>query len=48
MQAWEAIQITVEYIEKEIKNKIEISELANLAGLSIFYYQRLFASVVIL
>lgn len=46
MHAWEQIQITVEYIEEHISEEIKISELAKLASLSPFYYQRLFNRLV--
>ena len=43
MHAWESIQKTLNYIEEHIGEEIQIEELADLAGLSLFYYQRLFA-----
>ena len=46
MHAWEAIQKTLETIEKHIGNEIQIEELANAAHLSLFYYQRLFSRLV--
>lgn len=46
MHAWEQIQITVEYIEEHISEEIKINELAKLASLSLFYYQRLFNRLV--
>lgn len=46
MHAWEQIQITVEYIEEHIAEEIKINELAKLASLSSFYYQRLFNRLV--
>ena len=42
MHAWESIQKTLNYIEEHIGEEIQIEELADLAGLSLFYYQRLF------
>ncbi|MGL4606261.1 MAG: AraC family transcriptional regulator [Eubacteriaceae bacterium] len=46
MHAWEQIQITIDYIETHISKKIAISDLAKLASLSPFYYQRLFRRLV--
>ena len=46
MHAWESIQKTLNYIEEHIGEEIQIEELADLAGLSLFYYQRLFARLV--
>lgn len=46
MHAWEQIQITVDYIEEHISEEIKIENLAKLASLSQFYYQRLFARLV--
>ena len=46
MHAWESIQKTLDYIEEHINEAIEIEELANLAALSLFYYQRLFTRLV--
>lgn len=46
MHAWEQIQITVDYIEDHIGEDITINELAKLASLSSFYYQRLFSRLV--
>ncbi|MCL2360383.1 MAG: AraC family transcriptional regulator [Defluviitaleaceae bacterium] len=46
MHAWESIQKTLEHIEKNISEEIHIEELAKIAALSLFYYQRLFARLV--
>lgn len=46
MHAWEQIQITLDYIEDHFSEEIKIEELANLASLSLFYYQRLFSRLV--
>ena len=46
MHAWEAIQKTLDYIEEHIGEDIQIERLAEIAALSLFYYQRLFARLV--
>lgn len=46
MHAWEAIQKTLNHIEAHISEEIKIEALAEIASLSIFYYQRLFARLV--
>jgi AraC family transcriptional regulator len=46
MHAWEAIQKTLDHIEENIEKDIEIEELAQIASLSLFYYQRLFSRLV--
>lgn len=46
MHGWEQIQITVDYIEEHTSEEIKIGNLAKLASLSQFYYQRLFARLV--
>lgn len=46
MHAWESIQKTLNYIEEHIGHDISIDELAKLAALSPFYYQRLFSRLV--
>lgn len=46
MHAWEQIQITIEYIEDHLNQEISIAALAEKAGLSQFYYQRLFHRLV--
>lgn len=46
MHAWEAIQKTLDYIEEHLSEEISIDELAEIAGLSLFYFQRLFTRLV--
>lgn len=46
MHAWEAIQKTVDYIEENLSEEITITQLADIAYLSEFYYQRLFSRLV--
>lgn len=46
MHAWETIQKTLNHIEKHIGEEMQIEELAEIAGLSLFYYQRLFTRLV--
>ncbi len=46
MHAWEAIQTTLDYIETNISEEIEIEQLAKQAALSVFYFQRLFSRLV--
>lgn len=46
MHAWEQIQKTVDYIDTHISEEINIDDLAKLASLSQFYYQRLFSRLV--
>lgn len=46
MHAWEQIQITIDYIEQHLAEEIKIENLAQLASLSQFYYQRLFSRLV--
>ncbi len=46
MYAWEAIQKTLDFIEKNISEKIDIEQLAKESALSLFYYQRLFSRLV--
>lgn len=46
MHAWESIQSTIDYIEEHLTEKIEIEELAEIACLSTFYFQRLFTRLV--
>lgn len=46
MHAWEQIQKTVDYIEAHIGQEVDIEELAKMAALSPFYYQRLFKRLV--
>jgi AraC family transcriptional regulator len=40
MHAWEAIQKTLDYIEVNSSEEIDIEQLAKEASLSLFYYQR--------
>lgn len=42
MNSWIAIQDTITYIEQHYEEKIEVEQLAQLAHLSKYYYQRLF------
>lgn len=46
MHAWEAIQKTLNHIEEHLGEEIQIEELAEIAVLSMFYYQRLFTRLV--
>ena len=46
MHAWDQIQVTLDYIEDHLAEEIKIEELARLAALSQFYYQRLFSRLV--
>ena len=46
MHAWERIQVTTDAIEECLSEEIAIRKLAELAGLSPFYYQRLFHRLV--
>lgn len=46
MYAWEQIQVTLEEIEQHLGKELPIAALANKAGLSPFYYQRLFSRLV--
>lgn len=46
MQAWEQIQESIEWIEHHLSEEISIEELAKIAALSPFYYQRLFGRLV--
>jgi len=46
MHAWESIQKTLDYIEDNLKEEIQIEQLADMAALSLFYYQRLFSRIV--
>lgn len=46
MHAWEAIQKTLNHIEQHVDEEIQIEELAEIAALSLFYYQRLFTRLV--
>ncbi|MBE8863562.1 helix-turn-helix transcriptional regulator, partial [Enterococcus faecium] len=44
--AWEAIQKSIDYIEDNLTEPLEIETLAQVASLSVFYYQRLFTRLV--
>lgn len=46
MYAWEQIQAAVDYIEQHIDQETDIQQLAELAALSPFYFQRLFKRLV--
>ncbi|MCL2810269.1 MAG: AraC family transcriptional regulator [Clostridia bacterium] len=46
MHAWEAIQKVVDYIEDNLAQRISPEELAKVAALSPFYFQRLFSRLV--
>lgn len=46
MHAWEAIQKTVDHIEENLPEKMTPALLAQVAALSPFYFQRLFARLV--
>ncbi|RHB46148.1 AraC family transcriptional regulator [Enterocloster aldenensis] len=46
MYAWEAIEQSLTFIEKHLTEEIYTEELANIAGLSPFYFQRLFKQLV--
>lgn len=46
MHAWEAIQNSVDYAEKNIKEKLTIEELAKVSYLSMYYFQKLFNRLV--
>lgn len=46
MHAWEAIQKTVDHIEENLGEELSIEQLAGIAALSPFYFQRLFSRLV--
>jgi len=46
MHSWESVQKTLDYIEENIRDEIQIEKLADIAALSMFYYQRLFTRLV--
>lgn len=46
MYAWESIETTLNYIEQHLTETIKIEELAGIACLSPFYFQRLFKRLV--
>ena len=46
MQAWDAIQKTLDYMEEHYDEELTIEQLSEIAHLSRFYYQRLFYRLV--
>ena len=46
MHAWEAIEQSLDFIEEHLAEEISTEELANIACLSSFYFQRLFKRLV--
>lgn len=46
MHAWEQIQQTIDFMEEHLDEPLKINELAKMAALSPFYYQRLFSRLV--
>ena len=46
MYAYENIEMSLNYIEQHLTEKIETEQLAKIACLSTFYYQRLFKKIV--
>lgn len=46
MHAWEAIQKSLDFIETNISEDVDIDQLAKDSALSSFYYQRLFSRLV--
>lgn len=46
MLAWEAIQTTLNYIEIHYEERLEVEQLAQIAHLSRYYFQRLFYRLV--
>ena len=46
MQAWDAVQTTLNWVEENLAKPIDVDELAATAHLSKFYYQRLFSRLV--
>lgn len=46
MCSWEQIQITIDFIEEHLNEEMRVEELAEMASLSAFYYQRLFSRLV--
>lgn len=46
MHTWEAIQKSIDFIEDNLAESLEIETLAQVASLSVFYYQRLFTRLV--
>ena len=46
MYAWEATEQSLTFIGEHLTEDIDTEELANMAGLSSFYFQRLFKRLV--
>ncbi|NPC92884.1 AraC family transcriptional regulator [Bacillus sp. WMMC1349] len=46
METWELVQKTLSHIETHLSEELKIKELANIACLSPFYYQRIFSRLV--
>lgn len=46
MHAWEAIQRSVDYVEEHLQENIRAEDLAEMVGVSPFYFQRLFKRLV--
>ncbi len=46
MHSWEQIQQTIEFIENNLGDELNIENLAKMASLSPFYYQRLFSRLI--
>lgn len=46
MHSWESIQLAIDYIEENLTKNLSIEELAEVAALSPFYFQRLFRRLV--
>lgn len=46
MEAWESIEKTIDYIEENMEHELNVEELANIANLSPFYFQKLFKRLV--
>lgn len=46
MKTWESIQQTIDYIEGHLEEKLSLTDLAAVAHLSPFYFQRLFKKLV--
>ncbi|EOH90221.1 helix-turn-helix domain-containing protein [Enterococcus pallens] len=46
MKTWESIQQTIDYIEEHLDQELALTELAAVAHLSPFYFQRLFKRLV--
>ena len=46
MQGWaDGIQHSIDYMEENLTESLEITEIAGIAGLSPFYYQRIFGAL---